>query len=152
MNEMELQQLIRTPDFVNCFRSGEITEFLRGKFVADRMPHMHTVTLSDGSRLALRFTNTIRYLLDSKLKRRTDRQSYLSYMELRVFPVGLKGYCKTFNDKLILIAQPMEANLKKHQDNIALLTAEAEKYGIDLTVPNSWSTVYNENYKNKAGR
>ena len=152
MNELELQQLIRTPTFANRFRSDEVTELLRGKFARGRTPHLHTVTFADGSRLVLRFTDTIRYMLDSKLKRRTDRQSYLSYMELCVFPAGIKGYCHTFDAKLVLIAAPVDGALKKHQENLNLLREEAAKYEIDLSTPGSWSTVFDENYKNKSGR
>lgn len=147
MNEMDLQQAIRTPDFVNKFRTDEITALLTGKFSPGKVPYLHTVTLEDGSRIVLRFTDTIRYMLDAKLKRRTDRQSYLSYMELCVFPVGMKAYCKTFDAKLVLIAAPVDHALAKHQKNLADLCGIAEMYGIDLTARTSWSTVYDANYK-----
>lgn len=151
MNEMDLQQMIRTTDFVNQFRTAEMTELLRGKFTRGKTPYLHTVFLSDGSRIVLRFTDTVRYMLDAKLKRRTDRQSYLSYMELCVFPAGLKGYCKTFDAKLVLITAPVDAALKKHQQNLDALRAEAGKFEIDLTAPESWSTVFDANYNRKSG-
>jgi hypothetical protein len=147
MNEMDLQTAIRTPDFVNKFRSDEITALLTGKFSPGKVPYLHTVTLPDGSKIVLRFTNTIRYMLDSKLKRRTDRESYLSYMQLIVQPVGMKAYHKVFEPKLILIEAPTEKAAAKHAKALADLKEIAATYGISLESPNDWSTVFDENYK-----
>lgn len=148
MNDAALQLAIRTPAFAEKFRSNsEVTALLTGRFKPEKVSWLHTATLEDGSRIVLRFTNTIRYMLDSKLQRRTDRQSYLSYMELCVFPVGMKAYCKVYEPKMVLIAAPTEQAAAKHARNIESLKEQAAVYGINLDNDNDWSTVFNENFK-----
>lgn len=147
MTQIELQALIRDEAaFISAFRKDTFPAILAGKFAPGRVPYMHTVTLEDGSRIVLKFTNTVKILLNSKLQPIFGKESFLSYFEVIVAPVGMKAYVKTFDPKQIVWA-PSKANAQvKHDANIALLVEEAAKFGIDLSVPANWNTAYSENY------
>ena len=148
MNDQTLQELIRDSNaFFAAFRKDDsIINFLKGKFTPGKVPYMHTVHLEDGSKVCVKFVDTIKYLLDSKLQRRPDRDSHLCYYEVSVYPLGMKAYTKVFDAKAVPSQPPKDVALVKHQKNLAKVKELAEKLEIDLSVPGAWCTMYSENY------
>ncbi len=150
VNEVTLQLLIRDSNaFFAAFSKGkEIKEFLTGKFSEGHQPYLNVVNLSDGSKICVKFVNTIKFLLDYKLKRRTDGESHLSYWEVMVYPAGMKAYSKTFDAKLIPIKVSKDEALAKNEAGLKRLYDIASGFGITLDTPAKWCIRYDESYKN----
>lgn len=148
MNDTIIQELIRDKDafFIALRKNDEIFDVLRGRFAPGKVAHAHTVTLEDSSRICFKFFDTIKYLIDSKLQRRPDRDSFLCYFEVCVYPAGQKAYCRVFDAKTVPCQPPKDVAKAKHEKNIAKLKEVADKLSIDLTDPSSWCNVYCETY------
>jgi len=147
MTDAELKALIATPEeFFNAFRKGTIAEALNGKFSTPRIPRRHEVTI-DGSLIVVKFIDTVKYLLDAKMRRIHGRDSLLSYIEVVVVPEGAKPTVKLFDVKQIVIGVPRETFEAKHTANLVKLVEFAKLYGINLTDAAAWVRVYDENYK-----
>ncbi len=155
MTDLKLQELMTTDKdaFFSLVRSDEAAAFFKsipGNWVLGRKPYLHDFKLSNGAKITFKFVNTIKWLLDAKMRRIHGRDSFLSYVEITAHPVGQKPFAQTFDIKQVCIAVPREKSEAKHLTNVAKLVARAADYGIELSATESWSTVYNESYKNVA--
>lgn len=147
MNDAELKALIATPEeFITAFRKGTLAEALNGKFVTPKIPRRHELNV-DGSLVVVKFIDTVKYLLDAKMRRIHGRDSLLSYIEMCVVPEGAKPTVKVFDVKQIVIGVPRETFEAKHTTNLVKLVEFAKSYGINLTASDAWVRVYDESYK-----
>ena len=125
---------------------NEVYKLIAGQFRPGRVPFVHQVVLPDGSQIRVKFTNTIKKIYNSKNVELTGKESYLSYYEVIVAPVGQKAYSWTSDvNQIVWGASPSKAR-EKHAICIKALVAEARGLKIDLEEPTSWNTIYSENY------
>jgi len=147
MTFSELQASLHDQEaFKRAFRKDETAAFLKGNFKQGRTPYIHQVTFPDGSQVRLKFYDTVKEILNSKGKPVYGKESFLSYIDVTVAPVGSKAYCFTTDVKQIVWGTSKSQATEKHAESIAALTAQAEALGIDLSAPTAWATVYTENY------
>lgn len=159
MNNDTLQVLIRDQDaFKKAFRKvnpdrvfstdpkNELVSFLKGQFKPGRVPYLHEVTLPNGSKIRLKFVDTVKKLFNSKNIELVGKESFLSYIEITVLPVGIKGYCYTTDVHQIVWGLSRSKAKLQHDVKIASITAQAEELGIDLTAAGAVCTLYSENY------
>lgn len=123
-----------------------IVTLLKGKFGPGRTPYMHQVTLPDGTRIVLKFTNTIKEVLNSKGKAVAGKESFLSYFEVIVSPVGQKAYMYSQDVTQTVWGTSRSKAELLHQRSIDELVQFAATFGIDLTAPDSWNTVFTQTY------
>lgn len=150
MTDSDLSAAIENPEtFFSLIRSkkGEATKVLAGRFEVDKKPYLHAVTLEDGSKITFKFVDTIKYLLDHKMRRIHGRDSFLSYLEIIAQPAGKKAYSRTFDIKQVVIAVPRETSEAKHRLNVAKLAMLGQTYEIDLTPVDAWYRIYDESYR-----
>ena len=117
-----------------------------GLFVDGRVPFVKTIDLPDGSSIRLKFVDTIKNVLNSKLAPTLGKESFLSYLEVSVFPAGLKGYSFTLNVNQVRWKTSKNAATVEHQKNLEVLIEFAAALGISLASPDSWCTVYSQTY------
>jgi hypothetical protein len=151
MNFEALQTLTRDQaEFKKAFRkadeTNEVVPLIKGTFVQGRTPYIHVAKLPDGSEIRLKFYNTVKKLFNSKNVELIGKESFLSYLEVTVAPVGIKGYFYTTDVVQVVWAPSRTKALVKHEAAIANLLAQAAALGIDLSAPTSWATTYTENY------
>lgn len=146
MTLTELQAILTDQDaFKRAFRQNEVRALLKGHFTIGRTPYIHQVMLPNGSQVRLKFVATIKQILNSKGKPVYGKESFLSYMEVTVAPVGQKAYCFSVDVTQVVWGTSKSKALEKHNVAVAALSAVAENLGITLA-DQSWSTVYTENY------
>lgn len=125
---------------------NSLVGLLKDKFVAGRAPYIHQVILPNGSQIRLKFTNTIKKILNSKGKEVPGKESYLSYAEVTVAPVGVKAYCYTTDlNQIVWGVSPSKATTK-HTSCLNNLIQDAADLGINLNPAEAWNTIYSENY------
>lgn len=147
MNLDALQATLVDQDaFKRALRKDEVIALLTGKFTPGRTPYIHVFTFPNGSQLRLKFYDTVKEILNSKGKPVSGKESFLSYIDVTVAPVGMKAYCFTTDVKQIVWGTSKSKATEKHAEALALLAAEAAKFGINLEAQTSWATVYTENY------
>ena len=127
-------------------RENEIVALIKGQFVEGRLPSIHQVTLPDGTQIRLKFVDTVKKIFNSKNVEQLGRESYLTYLEVSVLPVGVKGYYFT-TDVVQNTWLPVKSKATvKYEVQKAKLLADAEALGIDLSKPGAWHTAYTQNY------
>jgi hypothetical protein len=142
-----LQDALKDQDsFKRMFRKEETANLLNGLFTVGRAPYIHQVVFEDGSQLRLKFYDTIKVILNSKGQPVFGKESFLSYIEISVLPAGGKGYSYTVDPKQIVWGISKTKAQEKHDQALQLLKDQASAFGIDLSAPTSWATVYTENY------
>lgn len=159
MNIEALQALLRDEAaFKKAFRKkaadrvvtdspkNDVFALIAGQFKQGRMPFIHQVTLPDGSQIRLKFYNTVKKLFNNKNVELIGKESYLSYLEVTVAPVGMKAYCWTMDVQQVVWGTSKKAATVKHEAALENLKATADDLQIDLSAPASWATVYTENY------
>ena len=150
MNDAEYSKLTESVnDFADACRRGDFLAGLAGRFEVGKMPHLHVASLEDGSTIGIKFVNTVKHLIDSKLKQIPGRESYLSYYEISGTPFCQKTHVHVFNVKQVRVMTPRIDAAAKHAENLDKLRELATSIGINLDNPESWSTVYSENHKQK---
>jgi hypothetical protein len=130
----------------NAGPKNEVVELLKGNFGLGRTPYIHQVVLPDGSQIRLKFYNVIKQILNSKGKEVPGKESFLSYLEVTVAPIGLKAYYFTVDVEQIVWGTSRSKASVKHDEKLKDLVRQATDLGIDLSAPGSWTTVYSENY------
>lgn len=159
MNVNDLQTLIQDQDsFRRAFRKtdgdrtfstdpkNEIIALLKGQFRQGRTPYIQQVTLPDGSQIRLKFYNTIKQIRNSKGQEVMGKESFLSYLEISVAPIGLKGYFYTTDVQQVVWGTSKSKAEVKHDVAITNLIAQGTELGIDLSAPTAWCSIYTENY------
>jgi hypothetical protein len=147
MNLDELQALLPDQDaFKRAFRKDEVLELLKGNFVVGRTPYIHQVTFPNGSQIRLKFYDTIKILLNSKLQPIYGKESFLAYLDVTVMPVGQKGYSYTTDVTLSVWGTSKAKALVKHCAATYELAQLAIKLDIDLGDKTAWCSTYTENY------
>ena len=131
---------------VNDEAKNEMMALLSGNFGLGRMPSIHQVVLPNGSQIRLKFFNVVKEILNSKGKPVPGKESFLSYLEVTVMPVGLKGYTFTVDAHQIVWSTSKSKAQIKHDEKLAKLKVLADELGIDLSLPSSWVKIYSENY------
>ena len=131
---------------VSAGHKNEMIALLKGNFGKGRTPYIHQVVLPDGSQIRLKFFNVIKQILNSKGKEVPGKESFLSYIEVTVAPIGLKAYYFTVDIEQIVWGTSRAKAQVKHDVKLAELVAQAADLGIDLNVPGSWNTIYSESY------
>lgn len=156
MTDLELQELMKTDreGFFSKVRSDEGAAYFKsapGNWVLGRKPYLNEYQLVDGSKITFKYVNTLKWLLDAKMRRIHGRDSFLSYVEITAHPVGQKPYSRIFDVKQVCIGVPREVSEAKHIANVAKLMERAADYGINLTDRDSdaWQKVYDESYKER---
>lgn len=119
---------------------------ISGKFVQGRTPFISVLELADGSSIRLKFVNTIKNVLNSKLVPTIGKESFLSYLEVSVFPAGFKGYSFTLDVNQVRWKTAKSVAEVVHATKIAALVAFADAVQIDLSKNESWCTVYSQTY------
>jgi hypothetical protein len=143
----DLQALLSDPAaFRRAFRKAELVALLKDQFRQGRTPYIHQVTLPNGSQIRLKFVNTIKKLFNSKNVELIGKESYLSYYEVTVAPIGQKAYCFTLDVSQIVWGTAKSRATLKHAQVIEALTMIGAEFGIDLSDPVKWSTTYSEIY------
>jgi len=147
--DAELKALLTNPEALFTeLRKDTTLEALKGRFVqGEKVKNFHTATLEDGTKIAFRFIDCIKFLLDVKMKKIYGRDSFLSYLEITVYPAGAKAFTKVFDVKQVVQGVSKPKAYEKHSVNLAKLVDIATKAGIDLTSQDSWSRTYVESYK-----
>lgn len=147
MNLDELQAILPDQEaFKRALRKDEVLELLKGNFVVGRTPYVHQVTFPNGSQIRLKFYDTVKILLNSKLQPIYGKESFLAYLDVAVIPAGQKGYSYTTDVTLSVWGTSKAKAQVKHYEATALLAATAAKLGIDLSDKISWCSTYTENY------
>lgn len=117
-----------------------------GMFVNGRVPFVKSIDLPDGSSIRLKFVDTIKNVLNSKLAPTLGKESFLSYLEVSVFPAGIKGYSFTLNVNQVRWKTSKTSATIEHQKNLGVLVEFATALGINLSSQDSWCTVYSQSY------
>lgn len=130
----------------NAGVKNEVVELLKGNFGLGRTPYIHQVVLPDGSQIRLKFANVVKQILNSKGKEVPGKESFLSYLEVTVAPVGLKAYCFTVDVEQVVWGTSKSKAQVVHDKNLADLNAQAIELGIDLSAPGAWNLTYSEVY------
>lgn len=125
---------------------SEFVQLVSGKFQPGRTSYIHRYVLDDGSELRLKFVDTIKTVLNSKLQVISGKESFLSYLEIILAPKGLKAQCKSLYVNQVVWAPQKSQALEKHTVHIEELKKIGAALGIDLNEPRNWSTTYTENY------
>lgn len=125
---------------------SDFVQLVTGKFQPGRTPYLHRYLMEDGSELRLKFVDTVKTVLNSKLQVISGKESFLSYLEVIVAPKGKKAYCKSLYVNQIVWAPQKSQALEKHTVHIEDLKKIGIALGINLDSPDSWSTTYTENY------
>ena len=142
-----LQSTLKDQDgFRRAFRKEETAALLKGLFTIGRTPYIHQVVFEDGSQVRLKFYDTIKVILSSKGQPVFGKESFLSYIDVSVMPADSKGYSFTTDVKQIVWGVSKTKAQEKHDQALQLLKDQAAAFGIDLSAPASWATVYTENY------
>lgn len=123
-----------------------LIQVVGGLFVDGRVPFVKTIDLPDGSSIRLKFVDTVKQVLNSKLAPTLGKESFLSYLEVSVFPAGLKGYSFTLNVNQVRWKISKSSASIEHQKNLGVLVEFASALGIDLSTQESWCTVYSQTY------
>ena len=126
--------------------SDELIKSTKGLFIEGRVPFIKVLELPDGSSIRLKFVNTIKNVLNSKLAPTLGKESFLSYLEVSVFPAGLKGYSFTLNVNQVRWKTSKTSATIEHQKHLNVLDQFAAALDIDLMSPDSWCTVYSQTY------
>lgn len=130
----------------NAGVKNELIELIANNFGIGRTPYIHQVVLPDGSQIRLKFHDTIKEVLNSKGKAVPGKESFLSYLEVTVMPIGAKGYTFTVDIQQCVWGVSKTKAREKHDANIADLVAQATELGIDLSSPTAWDRIYSESY------
>jgi len=133
-------------DFKRVLRKEETVSVLKGNFAPGRAPYIHQAVFPNGSKVSLKFYNTVKEILNSKGKPVYGKESFLSYVEVTVAPVDQKAYCFSVDVKQIVWGTSKSRAQAAHTVNIDELTQFGADLGIDLSAPASWATVYTQNY------
>ena len=129
--------------FFKAFTKMKV-EDLPAKFGPGIKPYLHVMTLDDGSQVSIKFIDAIKERRDVKFKIIPGKESFMSGYEISVKPISSKAYAKTFNlGKVLSTPQRVECTAK-HKAKLENLRAIAAQYGIDLSSPDSWATVYRD--------
>lgn len=127
--------------FFKSFNKMKVDD-LPAKFGVGAKPHLHVMTLDDGSQVSIKFINAVKQRLDSKLKIIPGKESFMSGYEVSVKPQGQKAYARMFNLSKVLCTAHKVTCTATHQAKLENLTNIASQFGIDLSSPDSWSKVY----------
>lgn len=147
MNLTELQAILPDQDAAKrALRKDEVVALLKGGFTPGRTSYIHQFTFPNGSQIRLKFYNTVKVILNTKGQPVYGKESFLSYMDVTVAPVGGKAYFFTTDVKQVVWGTSKSKATEKHATNITELTAQAASFGIELVDPASWATTYTENY------
>lgn len=142
-NESAIASLIKA---VVSDEPTEFAQLVSGKFQPGRTSYIHRYVLDDGSELRLKFVDTVKTVLNSKLQVISGKESFLSYLEVITAPKGKKATCKSLYVNQIVWAPQKSQALEKHTVHIEELKKIGVALGIDLNDARSWSTTYTENY------
>ena len=126
--------------------SDELIKSTKGLFIEGRVPFIKVLELPDGSSIRLKFVNTIKNVLNSKLAPTLGKESFLSYLEVSVFPAGLKGYSFTLNVNQVRWKTSKTSATIEHQKHLNVLVQFAAALDINLMSPDSWCAVYSQTY------
>jgi len=140
-----LRELINDEaEFTSYFKKRAVTEKMGFGFWKPDGKRSHRLVLPDGSYVRLKFFDTIKEIFNSKNVPVPGRESFFSYLEVSVMPIGIKGY--SFN---VDVAQHVMAPVRGkptakslHAESISKLVEKATALGIDLSQPGSWETYY----------
>lgn len=117
---------------------------LPAKFGPGAKPNLHVMQLDDGSQVSIKFIDAIKERRDIKFKIIPGKESLMSGYEISVKPKASKAYAKMFNlGKILATPQKVECTAK-HQAKLDNLRGIAEQYGIDLSSPEAWTTIYRD--------
>lgn len=114
-------------------------EFYSGEWVKDGK--MFRLTLPDGSKIRLKFFNTVKTIQNSKLQDIPGRESFLSYIDVAVMPAGEKAYSFNIDIKLHPWGHSRSSAMSAHAESIQNLISKAKILGIELT-PADFETFY----------
>lgn len=123
-----------------------LIQSMSGLFVDGRAPFVKVIELPDGSSIRLKFVDTVKHVLNSKLAPTLGKESFLSYLEVSVFPAGIKGYSFTLNVNQVRWKTSKSSATIEHQKNLGVLVDFASALGIDLSTQDAWCTVYSQTY------
>lgn len=123
-----------------------IVNLLKGQFEQGRLTYIQEVSLPNGSKIRLKFYDVVKEILNSKGKPVSGKESFLSYIEVIVMPVGLKGYSYTTDLEQRVWGTSRNKAIELHTADLTSLAFQAAELGIDLSEPGSWCTVYTEMY------
>ncbi|MBT9137771.1 MAG: hypothetical protein DDT31_00310 [Syntrophomonadaceae bacterium] len=143
----ELQAILPDENAIkHVFRKDETFALLKGHFTPGRVPYVHKIVFPDTSQLCLKFYNTVKQALNTKGQSIYGKESFLSYMEVSIAPVGKKAYCFSLDVNQVAWGASKSKATKKHAIHIASLVGMATTLGIDLSIPSAWATIYTESY------
>lgn len=99
-------------------------------------------TLVDGSYIRLKFFDCIVRLKSVKGLELPGKESSLSYINVSVMLVGIKGYQFNLEENRYLWKFAPADALAKHALALESLKTKAQNLGIDLDVKDAWETYY----------
>lgn len=129
-----------------AIKNPEVLSVLKGTFGPGRTSYLHTTKLPNGTEVRLKFTNTVKQILNSKGKEVPGKESFLSYFEVIVLPSAGKGFCFTSDVTQVVWAPLKSKAVLKHQEALNSLIQFGESVQIDLSAESSWNTLYSQNY------
>ncbi len=148
MNITDLEDLVQNQaEFRKAFRKTEFIELVKGQFKEGRLPFIHQVTLTNGAQIRFKFYDCIKRIYSTKGLELSGKESFLSYLEVAVLPIGIKGYSFIVNQAQIVWGESKSAAQVKHTEQLATLLELAAEVGIDLSDPKSWCSIYSEDHK-----
>lgn len=129
-----------------AIKDPEVLQVLAGSFGQGRTSYLHTMKFPGGTELRLKFVNTVKQILNSKGKEVPGKESFLSYLEVTVIPVGQRGFIFSSAVTQVVWAPSKTKANEKHENALNALRAVGEVLGLDLSTQGAWSTVYSQSY------
>lgn len=99
------------------------------------------IMLPGGSRLQMRFYDTIKPIFDYQNVEVPGKESFLSYIEVSAFPTGMKAYLFKSDLRQAVWGDAKTTAKVKHDHGLFLLTTKAKALSIELGA-DQWCKAY----------
>lgn len=140
-----LQELVQDQEkFKKEWRRADLLALLKGQFREGRLPFIHQVTLPSGAQVRFKFYDCIKRIYNNKGQELSGKESFLSYLDISVAPVALKGYSFTADLTQVVWGTSMAAAEAKHLVALEALKVWGVDLDIDLSTPDKWCKIYSE--------
>lgn len=141
----QLQSLIRDEaEFTKFFKKHAFdAELCSGEWKQDGKRGWR-LNLLDGSYVRIKFFDTVKRIRNAYGIEIPGKESFLSYLDVAVMPVGIKGYTFTMDvsQHPVAYAKGRPPAKESHAKSIEKIVAKADKLGIDLSAEDAWETYF----------
>jgi hypothetical protein len=134
-----LEKFIRDEDaFTKAFKHKLTDPNKLGKdcYGWDEKLNTFGLVTPNGSRVLLRFYDTVKPIFDYQNVEVPGKESFLSYLEVVVYPVGMKAYLFRSDLRQVVWGDAKTAAKVKHDHGLFLLGVKAKALGFELTEAN----------------